>query len=60
MLAWVLNLGFAGSGAAVLPPTTEGVEFTLPINRAHFTLKENKPHFELPINRAHWTMPERD
>ena len=59
MLAWLMNMGFAG-GAGVTAPTQPGLEFTLPANRMHFEFPENRMHHTLPINRLHFEIPEED
>ena len=59
-LGWLLNLGFAGGAAPAEPPTVPGAEFTVPENRAHFIIPENRPEFTLPTNRAHFIVPEQD
>lgn len=41
-------------------PTIPGLEFTLPVNRMHCTLEENRPHFTIPIDRMHFDILEED
>lgn len=51
---WLVYAGVADQVA----PTIPGIEFTLPINRAHFELPENRAHHTLPENRPHFEIPE--
>lgn len=48
--------GNAIASAAMIP----GLEFTLPVNRMHFTAEENRMQHTLPVNRMHFTIPEDD
>jgi hypothetical protein len=56
-LRW--SMGWLSAGAQVVPDTP-GLEWTLPVNRLHWTLAEAHPHWTLPVNRLHFTIPEED
>lgn len=51
-----MTLGWHSSPAVVVP-TVPGIEYTLPVNRAHYELPENRGHYTLPENRAHFVIP---
>jgi hypothetical protein len=41
-------------------PTMPGLESTLPVNRPHAVMPENRLHYTLPVNRPHFVMEEED
>lgn len=53
-----LSLPFDVSWEPEAPPTTEGIEFTLPSNRLHYTLEDGRLHYTVPTNRLHYTVTE--
>lgn len=40
------------------PPDAETLEWTLPVNRLHWTLKESKHHHSFAVNRVHYELEE--
>ena len=58
--SWLMNLGFAGSVAAVTAPTIAGPEYTVPPSRLHCTVPESKLHFTVPESKLHYTAPSEE
>ena len=52
MLGWLLNLGFAGSEAAVVASTQEGLDYALADDRGEYNLGGRRAEYSLPIGRA--------
>jgi len=71
MIKWRSGLaGFAGNSkrlikgvfsyvytvtSAIIVPTAEGLEYSIPDNKLHFTTDENKLHFTIPENKLHYS-----
>jgi hypothetical protein len=49
-LGWLLNLGFAGGGAAVIVP---GAEYVVGRERSHYDRGANRTHYARGHGRAH-------
>lgn len=56
--AFLLGL-YAGISLSAVP-TVPGLEFTLPENRMHFDVLENRMQYTLPVNRMHFVMSQED
>lgn len=59
MLLWPYDDDFDRvfeSGEVSIPPDAETLEWTLPVNRLHWTLKESKHHHSFAVNRVHYEL----
>jgi hypothetical protein len=54
-LGWLLNLGFAGGGAAVIVP---GAEFAVGRERSRYDRGANRSHYARGQDRSQFAMPD--
>jgi len=61
MIPSLLKLfGFRTGPVTTAVPTVEGLEYTLPSNRLHFTIPKQSMEHTLPGNKLHWTIDNED
>lgn len=51
---------FQWADSAVTVPTIEGLEYTLPDNRLHFSFDDNKLHYDFRDNRLHYSTEDEN
>ena len=51
----MIFLLFQMSSMDITVPTIEGLEYSLPENKLHFTMADNTLDYELPTNKLHYS-----
>ena len=60
-IKWIVTRGLgSGSPPVVVVPDMQGLEYTVPDERAHFLAQDNRSHHHVPDNRHHYLVADED
>lgn len=46
------------AAAIIVVPDTEGLEYTMPSSKAHYSFDDNKAHYAMTNSKAHYTFKD--